>query len=149
MGGWQRILRPFFAMCPRTKSWYYMMCDSWKMCALKHTALVKFITWTTTTWARSFALWNSSDIYLCLQSVHLHSNWRVEMRVLKQPFASSKYLRTEGDQYQAISTMSWERSTEVDTLACMYKLCMVHDGSEFNRSVSVNCRWPQVFVNHD
>ena len=35
------------------------------------------------------------------------------------------------------------------TLAGMYKLRMVHDGSEFNRSISVHCRWAQVFANHD
>jgi len=60
-------------MCPRTKAGVTVMCGSWEMCALKHTALVKFITWTTSTWATSFALWKSSDIYLCLQSVRLQA----------------------------------------------------------------------------
>ena len=124
MGGWQRILRPFFAMCPRTKAGVTVMCGSWEMCALKHTALVKFITWTTSTWATSFALWKSSDIYLCLQSVCLHSNWRLEMGVLKQPLASSKHLKDRRGPIPSnlYHVMRKEHRSRY-TLAAMYKLC--------------------------
>ena len=128
-----------------------VMCGSWKMCALKHTALVKFITWTTITWTRSFVLWYSSDIYFCPQSVCLHSN-RSRNRSVKATSCFITYLKDSRDQYQQISTMLWERSTEVATLACMHRLCygreapdryptnvymnLQEDGSTFNPLVS-------------